>query len=310
MKFRTIRARLGTRALVRSVGSVALAAIVVGVAPAVANASPVPPTADTALLGSWVNTNAATRSVPQVLITPARNGSVLVDAFGACTPTLCEWGTVPAIVYGANVSAKTGASFQTKQRFLSARKEWSRITLFGSLTRSVTGAPLLVLREFTAFEDGSGRRNFQIIETFRHGDLRQKPAKSGLPATGYVRGAPPALNASARGHWINPNPNGGLVALDITGRTATPVVRGFGQCSPTPCNWGATKAITYGTSISSTVGNTLLAPYVFGFKNAQLVITYTRPVRGRERLTVALYSEFTDGSGRSNYVSTATLVRG
>ena len=81
-----------------------------------------------------------------------------------------------------------------------------------------------------------------------------------------------------------------------------------GQCSPTPCNWGSRRGITYGASISSVRGATVLAPYAFGFKKTQLIIRYS-VVNRKPRLTVSEFNEFTDGSGRSNYAMTETFVR-
>jgi hypothetical protein len=292
--------------LTRIVGLAAVAAAVVGFA-SPAQASPVPPKASTALLGTWVNTNASTRSVKQVIITPNRVGNVSVDAFGSCTPTLCEWGSVPANVYGASVSSPTGATFQTNQRFLSQDKEWSRTTLLGKVAKTKLGLRL-TLRELTVFEDGSGRKNYNVTETFARSKA-QKPTTTGNSVASYVRGNPPLLVAAARGVWKNTSSTGALTKIKIAGSVANPLVNAFGRCTPTACNWGRVRGITYGASISSARGATLLAPYKFSFKKAQLVITYTRNAKKVEKLTVGEYNEFTDGSGRSNYAIKETFVR-
>jgi len=284
----------------------AVAACAVGLA-APAQASPVPPKADASLYGTWVNLNSATRGVKQVVIGRTLVGGATVDAFGACVPTLCEWGRVPAIVYGANVSSPTGATFQSNQRFLSAGKEWSRITLTGRVVKTPIGLRL-TLRHFTTFSDGSGRKNYSTAETFRLGE-GPRPTKNGYSVASYVRGLPPFLTAGALGNWKNPAPSGGLVKIRIAGTTLFPTVQAFGQCSPTPCNWGIVRGITFGTSISSPVGASMIAPYTFSFKKAQLVLSYTRLSTGAERLTVTTYNEFTDGSGRSNYIKTESFVR-
>jgi hypothetical protein len=282
----------------------AAAAGIVGVA-GPASASPVPPRASGNLPGTWVNTNPNTRSVKQVVITPTRNGAITVDAFGACTPRLCEWGQVPAIIYGVSVSSATGSNFQSNQRFLLRGTEWSRTALLGAVTQTRFGLQL-TLRELTVFEDRSGRGNYTVTETFvRRGNARTTTA--GIAATGYVRGAPSALAPGAFGTWTNVNPAGGLASIRITGTSAFPVVRAFGRCTPTPCDLGSVFGISYGPSISARTGTTLLAPYVFSFKNEQLVITYSQSPAGVQRLTVAEYNEFTDRSGRSNYTMTETF---
>ncbi len=289
----------------RILGGAALAALVVGLS-SPAEASPVPPTADKAMVGTWVNTDAASRSVKQLVIDPLRSGNVSVDAFGSCSPSLCEWGKVSAIVYGSSVSAKTGATFQSNQAFLSGGAEWSRKTLMGTVTTTRTG-PLLTLRELTVFEDGSSRKNYTGVETFVPGE-GQKPTVSGNPVTTYHRGDPPTLTSAAMGGWVPATPSGNLAKLTITGTTHYPVVHGYGQCTPSPCDWGTSRATAYGVSISDPVGGNLLAPYSFGFKNTQLMISFSD--RGpREQLKVWEYNEFTDGSGRSNYTKVEVLVR-
>jgi hypothetical protein len=291
-------------------GASAVAATAVGFASGLvsaAQASTVPPVASSSLIGNWVNTNTASNSVKQIRITGLRAGNIGVDAFGACHPTLCEWGRVPAIVYGPNVSSTTGTSFQTNQRFLSSGTEWSRTALQGSVLHTRSGLRLQV-RELTVFEDGSGRKNYTKVETFKLGD-GQRARRLGHPVSGYPLGDRPLLVAGAFGTWKNLTPAGGLVQLQIGGSQASPTIEAFGQCSPTPCDWGAVRSVTYGSSISSSVGSVVLAPYSFGFKNAQVVVQYGVNRAGDEQLIVKVYNEFTDGSGRSNYVLTETFQR-
>ncbi|HKC28391.1 MAG TPA: hypothetical protein VKB75_10295 [Jatrophihabitans sp.] len=303
----SIKTALSIKNATKVLGVATLTGLAVGLAAPAAHASPIPPKASSVLFGTWVNTNAGSNSVKQVVVSPARIGNVTVDAFGACVPTYCEWGKVPAIVYGANVSSTTGAIFQTNQRFLSGGKEWSRTALLGQVVKTSVGLRLH-LRELTVFEDGSGRKNYEVDETFKLGK-GQAPATAGSSVGTYPLGNRPALNAGALGNWVNASPTGGLAKLTIGGPAASPTVHAFGQCSPTACDWGTVRTITYGTSISSTVGSKLLAPYRFSFKKTQLAITYHRSPKGVQTLTVTSYNEFTDGSGRSNYAKTDTLVR-
>ncbi|HEY8300529.1 MAG TPA: hypothetical protein VIG48_01395 [Jatrophihabitans sp.] len=294
----------------KALGATAVAAVVVGLGSgfgSAANASPVPPVASTALAGTWVNTDAATRSVKQIVITGQRGGTIKVDAFGACTPSLCEWGSVPGIVYGPNVSSTTGTTFQTNQRFLSGSTEWSRIALQGTVKKTAAGLRLTV-RESTVFEDNSGRKNYTRVEKFKLGK-GVSPTKAGNPVSTYPLGDRPLLVAGALGSWTDVAPTGGLVKLVIGGSQASPTIEAFGQCSPTPCDWGAVRSVTYGSTISSSTGAVVLAPYSFGFKHAQIVVQYGVNAAGEAQLTVKTYNEFTDGSGRSNYVSTGVFRR-
>jgi len=272
-----------------------------------ASASPVPPVASSALVGTWVNTNAATNSVKQIVIQAAKGGSVLVDAFGKCSPTLCEWGRVPAIVYGSSVTSTAGTSFQSNQRFLSGTKEWSRTELFGTVTRTSAGLRLTV-REFTAFSDSTSRRNYTVTEVFALG-RSAVVTKSGSPVTTYVLGHRPVLNAGALGTWVPSGASSNLAKVVIGGTTAAPLVHAYGSCSPTPCDWGTVRGITYGATISTVRGTSGIAPYTFSFKKTQLLLKYTISSNDVETLTVVAYNEFTDGSGRANYVVIQKLVR-
>jgi len=289
-----------------ALGLAVLSAVTVFAVPA--SASPVPPVASSALVGTWANTNTASNSVKQIVVQAAKGGSVLVDAFGACTPTLCEWGRVPAVVYGASVSSTAGTSFQSNQRFLSGGREWSRTQLFGTVTRTTAGLRLTV-REFTTFSDSTSRKNYTVTEVFALG----KPAvvtKLGSPVATYVLGHRPAMNAGMFGTWVPSGSSNNLAKVVIAGSAGAPVVHAFGACTPTPCDMGSVSGITYGATISTLRGTSALAPYTFSFKKTQLLLKYTISSTDVETLTVVAYNEFTDGSARSNYVVTQNLVRG
>jgi len=111
------------------------------------------------------------------------------------------------------------------------------------------------------------------------------------------------------GTWVNTSPASPSIRKIVIGRNpaGTLSVSAFGACVPTLCAWGKITGITFGTAISSASGRTFLAPYQFGFakKLADGALNATGTV-----LTVQTYTEFTDGSGRSNYVSTDTFTRG
>jgi hypothetical protein len=292
----------------RVLGVTIVASATLGVLSSAAFASTTPPVPSTALFGTWVNTNSATRSVKQIVVQPGRdNGGLLVDAFGACTPSLCEWGLVPAIVYGPDVSAKTGATFQTDQAFLSGSTEWARTQLQASVRVTAKGTKSLSVRELTAFEDGSGRHNYTVTETFVPG--QGLPATiSGNTASGYPFGLPPNAAARLAGDWKAVS--NAVVELKIGITSGVPDVHAFGACSPTPCDMGVVRGITYGPNVSATIGKVVLAPYSFGFKNEQVVIAFVAgTTAATDRLVVKNYNEFADGSGRSNYVVTETFTR-
>jgi len=117
-----------------------------GVQPAVVSVNP--------LVGTWNNVDHATRDI--VKITISGSGSALkVELFGACVPTPCDWGTVSAIAYAANVSSSPAVAFSANYSF-----GFSKVVVAGHLSGKD-----LILETFTDFTDGSGRSNYYASNT-------------------------------------------------------------------------------------------------------------------------------------------------
>jgi hypothetical protein len=258
-----------------------------------------PPVPSSALTGTWVNTNHATLNMVDVVVNASAKG-VFVDGFGACSPSACEWGRIPGTVFGPNVSATVGTSFASQWNFGFSR------TLLLATYSAPKRIPTLTVQEFTTFTDGSGRSNYTVTETFHKGNP-VKVTKTGTPASDYPLGAPVGPAPSRPAIWINPAATGNVraVILSIGSGSGLLQVHAYGFCSPVPCNWGTVTGITFGTGISSRTGGTFLAPYRFGFANKLLD---GRINAAGTQLTVQTGTEFTDHSGRSNYVTTETFV--
>lgn len=112
-------------------------------------AAPALAVAPGALVGTWINSDPATRGLVKVAIT-ASGTAMTVNAFGACSPTPCNWGVVPATAYAANVSSTAGIAFNAQYKF-------------SFKTSVVTGyleGKLLIVETFDTFTDGSGRSNY------------------------------------------------------------------------------------------------------------------------------------------------------
>jgi hypothetical protein len=234
------------------------------------------------------------------IVVATRRRGIAVDGFGACSPTPCEFGRIAGTVFGPNVNAATGTSFAGQWNF-----GFSRTVLLATY-RAPRKIPTLTVHEFTTFTDGSGRANYTVTEKFTKGKA-VKMTKSGVSASDYPLGDPVSPAVSLPAIWINTAATGNVraVILSLGPGSGLLQVHAYGFCSPVPCNWGTVTGITFGPSISATTGGTFLAPYKFSFANKLLDGT----VNGAgNRLTVRTWTEFTDHSQRSNYVSTDTFV--
>lgn len=293
--------RAAAAALISSTAAAAtvLSTLVPAQATTAAPATPVPPPPSAALAGTWVNTNHATKNVVDIVVTTSRKG-ISVDGFGACTPTHCEFGKIAGTVFGPNVSATIGTSFAAQWNFKFKR------TVFLASYSTPKKIPTLTVHEFNTFTDDSGRSNYTATETFHKGRA-VKVTKAGVSASDYPLGSPVSPAVSLPAIWINTAVTGGVqaVILSLGPGSGLLQVHAYGFCSPVPCNWGTVTGITFGPSVSATTGGTFLAPYTFGFAKKLLD---GRINAAGTLLTVRTWTEFTDHSKRSNYVSTDTFV--
>ena len=292
--------RAATTALISSaaVAATLLSTLVPAQAATGVLATPVPPAPNAVLAGTWVNTNHATKNVVDIVVSTSAKG-IAVDGFGACSPTPCEFGRIAGTVFGPNVSATSGTAFAAQWNFTFAR------TVFLATYSAPRKVPTLTVQEFTTFTDGSGRVNFTATETFTKGKA-VRVTKNGVSASNYPLGAPAGPATTLPAIWINTAAAGNVRAVILSvGPNGLLQVHGYGYCSPVPCNWGTVTGITFGPNVSATTGGTFLAPYTFGFENKLLDGTVNA---AGTRLTVQTWTEFTDHSGRSNYVGTDTLI--
>ena len=104
------------------------------------------------------------------------------------------------------------------------------------------------------------------------------------------------------GTWVAPG--NGIIKLVLEDSGGTLLVRAFGACVPTPCDWGQVKGHTYSDSVSSKVATAFTAQYDHGFKTA-IVAGYLR----RGALVVDSYNAFAPGDTRFDYHSKAIFHR-
>jgi hypothetical protein len=111
--------------------------------------------------GNWTNVNPSTRGLVRIEVTSS-GGSLSVHAWGACSPSPCDWGSKPAIAYAPNV----GANPVTTARAVSARF----VTGFDEtliILKPVIDARHLSAETYTHFTDKSGRSPYVTVETLR-----------------------------------------------------------------------------------------------------------------------------------------------
>lgn len=102
-----------------------------------------------ALIGTWNACDSATRNLVRVVIAASGPG-ITVHAFGACTPTPCDWGAVPGLAYAANVSSSAAVAFSAQYKF--KFKE--------TIVTGVLDSGSLRVETFNHFTDGSGRSDY------------------------------------------------------------------------------------------------------------------------------------------------------
>ncbi|MCF8217088.1 MAG: hypothetical protein K9I59_09675 [Chlorobium sp.] len=111
------------------------------------------------------------------------------------------------------------------------------------------------------------------------------------------------------GTWKNTDPNtGGVTKLTISGNANSLKMRAWGKCHPQDCDWGEVSAIAYASSASSNLeqnANAVSAIFTTSFSQTLVIV---RP-NGSNRLRADIYTRFTDGSGRSNYMASHTFNR-
>jgi hypothetical protein len=109
---------------------------------------------DGALIGGWVSEDPHSRGITKLVISP--NGEGLdAEAWGACTPADCEWGTVPMHTIGTTIS-------DTEPEQSVAHWDHGFSTVF--MTTHLSDSEL-ILQRYTVFHDGSDRSNYYSEES-------------------------------------------------------------------------------------------------------------------------------------------------
>ncbi len=111
------------------------------------------------------------------------------------------------------------------------------------------------------------------------------------------------------GSWKNSDAGTqGVTRLNVRINGNDVSVQAWGQCHPNDCDWGRVRATPYATDVSADIRartRAISAFYRKDFSESLLVLRLS----GSGRLSVDVFTRFTDGSGRSDYTNSYTFQR-
>jgi hypothetical protein len=107
------------------------------------------------LLGTWWNTDKATRGISKLVLSE-EGPTLIVRAFGACLPDVCDWGNTEGFPFAESVLSHEAMAFTARYDF-SFMETVLAVYLKGGI---------LVLDSFNTFKDSSGRCDYFTREFF------------------------------------------------------------------------------------------------------------------------------------------------
>jgi hypothetical protein len=96
--------------------------------------------------------------------------------------------------------------------------------------------------------------------------------------------------------WNTDKESPGIVKIVIAAQGDAVSIHAYGAASPEPIDWGEVRGGLYADGVASRRAAAFGALYDFGFLRTHLQAKVNRGV-----LVVALFNQFTDGSGRASY---------
>ena len=108
------------------------------------------------------------------------------------------------------------------------------------------------------------------------------------------------------GGWLNVDPaTRSLSKVELTIVGGKFMVRPYGACAPTPCDWGRQAGVVYAGNVESKTPVAFTASFPAVFKETIV----TGHLDGT-MLVVETFNHFEDGSNRSDYFTRETFRRG
>ena len=121
----------------------------------------VQPSGVTNLVGTWVNVNPTTGGIVKVIITNDLFG-FRIHTYGACSPTPCDHGAIPALRYSKSVSSTTAYGVSGQYNF-----GFSTMLVTAQRSYEFDGGTFLELDARTKFAAGDTRNDYMRTELFR-----------------------------------------------------------------------------------------------------------------------------------------------
>src|SRR5205807_2173375 len=157
---------------------------------------------------------------------------------------------------------------------------------------------LLVLAGFHDFKDGSAHSNYFSREFFYCAEGPQAQP-SGLEAPITATGSRQLDVGSLLGRWRNTNSSSlGIATIEICEREQSLGIRAYGVGESGAVDWGETLGSAYAKDCFSSDA----MAFSSGFDSREIYCHLQANVK-QGVLVVAYFTEFKDGSGRSNYFS-------
>lgn len=119
-----------------------------------------PPASLANLTGTWVNVNPATGGIVKIAITSA--GGLKIHTYGACSPTPCDHGAIPASPYSKSVSSGVAYGLSGQYNF-----GFSTMLVTAQRVYQYDGGNFLELETRTRFAAGDTRYDYVRTELFR-----------------------------------------------------------------------------------------------------------------------------------------------
>lgn len=237
---------------------------------------------------TWRHTDPQLPSVREVRIQGTAE-ALSIECFGAgaLVPSSSPM-ALASTVFAANPGSRDGMAFFAEFDFGSMVSRFQGNVNLG----------LLVLAGFHDFKDGSARSNYFSREFFYAAVSPQAETPVwdvSVPTAGNSR----LDTSSLLGFWRNTNsPSLGIAAIEICDRDEDLGIRAYGVNESGTVDWGETRGLAYAKDYSSPEAMAFSAAFGSEGIRCHLQANVKQGV-----LVVAYFTEFQDGSSRSNYFS-------